>query len=240
LVFGCFEFLRFFGFKFSDAVRSVSDGDGFIEMLMDRDFAFGKRDPEFRGLDLKDPVVPLDGVVASDGTLFFEREDQVEAFTTMRDKGRSLLFRRFYERCPVLREKGLKDIAIGIRNGFDAMEFDFVGQATLPCSEDPFGSTPCLRGIGRDGLNTELVESLPDLSEVEEVDFWAGRRSSKEVAGAIRIKGTKDPLGSDDMAQSEHALPGVLLRDEFGIIDISGGVISDHNEILKAWKVRDP
>ena len=138
LVFGCFVLLNLFGFKFGDNVRSVGDGDGVIEMFMDRDFAFGKRDSEFRRLDLKDSVVPVDGVVASDGTLLFDRKDEIKVFAAVRGKGRSFLFRGFYKRRPVLWQKGLEDVAIGVGNGFDAVEFEFVWQATLPRSENPF------------------------------------------------------------------------------------------------------
>ena len=109
-----------------------------IKMFMDSDFTFSKGTTEFRRLDLKDEVVPMHGVVASDGTLLFYREDEIKVFAAVRGKGRSFLFRGFYKRRPVLWQKGLENVAIGVGNGFDAVEFEFVWQATLPRSENPF------------------------------------------------------------------------------------------------------
>lgn len=55
-------------------MRAESDAESLVEMLVDHDPAFGKRDAQMRRLDLK--AEPLEGnrVVASDGAFLFDRE----------------------------------------------------------------------------------------------------------------------------------------------------------------------
>ncbi len=56
-------------------VRAKSNAERLIEMLVDEDSAFGKRDAQVRGLNLKDGPLEGNGVVVTDRALFFDGED---------------------------------------------------------------------------------------------------------------------------------------------------------------------
>ena len=57
---------------------TISDADGRIEMLMDGYTAFGERDSQPRGADLKDPVLVGDSVVVAHGPFGLDREDAIQ------------------------------------------------------------------------------------------------------------------------------------------------------------------
>ena len=92
-------------------------------MFVNGDFAFGKAAAELRRLDLKNKVVPAHGIIASHGSLFFDREDKLEASAAIRDEGRVLLSRWLDQRFAVPGQEGFEDVAISIRDGFDAVKF---------------------------------------------------------------------------------------------------------------------
>ena len=52
-----------------EEMRAEGDAVGFVQMLVDEDAAFGKRDTQMGRLDLKGSAFKGDGVVVADGTL---------------------------------------------------------------------------------------------------------------------------------------------------------------------------
>ena len=104
-------------------MRAVDNADRAVEKFMDDDVALGEAAAEFRGLDLKDEIIPAYGVVASDGSLFFDRKDEVKVFAAKRSESGSLLRRIFDKELSVIGQKGFEDVTVGIRKGFDAVKF---------------------------------------------------------------------------------------------------------------------
>ena len=51
----------------AEEMRAEGDAESQVQMLMDEDAAFGKRDAQMRRLDLKDSALKGDGVVVADG-----------------------------------------------------------------------------------------------------------------------------------------------------------------------------
>ena len=92
-------------------------------MLVDIDLAFGETAAELRRLDLENQVIPPHGIIASDGSLFFDGEDKLEVSASVRDKGRAFLGCRLDERLAVPGQERFEDITIGIGNGSDAVKF---------------------------------------------------------------------------------------------------------------------
>ena len=56
----------------AEEMRAESDAESLVQMLVDEDAAFGKRDTQMRGLDLKDSAFKGDGVVVADSAFFFD------------------------------------------------------------------------------------------------------------------------------------------------------------------------
>ena len=62
----------------AEEVRAESDAESLVEMLVDHDAAFGKRDSQMRRLDLKDETLEGDGVVVTDGAFLLDGENQIK------------------------------------------------------------------------------------------------------------------------------------------------------------------
>ena len=74
----------------AEEMRAEGDAKGLVQMLVDHDPAFGKRDSQMRGLDLKDDTLEGNGIVVTDSALLFDREDQIKIDVSLNgDKGAS-------------------------------------------------------------------------------------------------------------------------------------------------------
>ena len=62
----------------AEEVRAESDAESLVQMLVDQDAAFGKRNTQVRRLDLKDSAFKGDGVVVTDGAFLLDGEDQIK------------------------------------------------------------------------------------------------------------------------------------------------------------------
>ena len=68
-------------------MRAVSNTQSSVEMLVNQDRAAGQGPSPVHPLDLQSQVLKADGVIAVDGALILEREDQ----TQMRPQARNAL-----------------------------------------------------------------------------------------------------------------------------------------------------
>lgn len=198
-------------------------------MLVDGDLALGKRASELRRLELEGEIIPAQGVVGGHGPLLFDRKDEVQIPAAVGSKGRAFLGRGFEEKFSVLGQKGFKDVAIRVRDRFDAVKFKFFGKPVLPGAVESFAAAAGLGRISRDGFNAELMKSPPDLSEVRQIDLASRFWGVKEVSRPVRIKGAKDSLRNDHMIKGQHAFTGRLFGDQFGVIDVIIRVIRDED-----------
>ena len=74
----------------AEEMRAESDAESLIEMLVDKDSAFDKRDSQMRGLDLKAETFEGYRIVVTDGALLFDGEDQIKIDVSLNgDKGGS-------------------------------------------------------------------------------------------------------------------------------------------------------
>ena len=74
----------------AEEVRAKGDAVSFVQMLVDEDAAFGKRDTQMRRLDLKDSAFKGDGVVVADSAFLLDGENQIKIDVRLdRDKSGS-------------------------------------------------------------------------------------------------------------------------------------------------------
>ena len=78
------------GIETANEMRAVEDAQGVIEVFTDNDIALGKTNPEVRRFYLKDEVMPRDGVVMIDDSVFFDTEDKVQVLTVVGSKSRTV------------------------------------------------------------------------------------------------------------------------------------------------------
>ena len=62
----------------AEEVRAESDAESLVQMVVDHDATFGKRDAQMRGFDLKAETFKSDGVVVADGAFLFDGENQIK------------------------------------------------------------------------------------------------------------------------------------------------------------------
>jgi len=134
-------------------------------MLVNKDPAFSERDPEVRGLNLKDETFEGDGVVVAHGAFFFDGKDQIKIDVRLNwDKSRTWLLGFYGETLIELTDKGLLQEKIGSFFGFDAVQTKFVRESALKCFIDALTAAPGLRGIRRNRPDAQVSESSSDLS----------------------------------------------------------------------------
>ena len=62
----------------AEEMRAEGDAESLIEMLVDQDPAFSKRDAQMRRLYLKNDSFKGNGIVMAYGTFFFDRKDLIK------------------------------------------------------------------------------------------------------------------------------------------------------------------
>jgi len=60
------------GIVTAQAMRAESDAESLVEVLVDHDSAFGKRDSQMRRLDLKNETLEGDGIIVTDSAFLFD------------------------------------------------------------------------------------------------------------------------------------------------------------------------
>src|SRR5215475_13078751 len=66
------------------------------------------------------------------------------------------------------------------------------------------------------------------------IDRLISLRGKKEMAGSIAVKRTKHALPLNHLAQRCHYCAGRYLLYQLGVIDLAGGVIHDHQQVVPA------
>ena len=74
----------------AEEMRAEGDAKGLVQMLVDHNPAFGKRDSEMGRFDLQDETFEGDRIVVTHGAFLFDREDQIKIDVSLDgDKGGS-------------------------------------------------------------------------------------------------------------------------------------------------------
>ena len=84
--------------------------------------------------------------------------------------------------------------------------------------------------VGRDHFNTQFEHRPANLGKVGQIHFVTGFWSEEEMTGSVGIDGTKESLGSDGVMESQHTFSGILLWNEFSVVDLVRGIIHDDDE----------
>ena len=71
----------------SNNVRAIADTESAIQMLMHEDLALSEANAHFRGLKLKNFIVPADGIICLNAALFFDTENQIQIVSDKRAEG---------------------------------------------------------------------------------------------------------------------------------------------------------
>ena len=74
-------------------MRSVTEADGPLQMLVNFQLAAGQRITPLRLFDLQHEVVVTERIVARHGSFMLQREDQIEILTATGNEGGAQLFR---------------------------------------------------------------------------------------------------------------------------------------------------
>ena len=195
-------------------------------MLVDEDAAFGKRDTQMRGLDLKDETFKGDGVVVADGAFLLGGENQIKIDVMLDgDKGRAGLLGIDSEAPVKLADVNFFQETIGLLFGFNAMQTEFIAESALKGFIDAFAAAPGFWGISGNGTGTQLGEGTSNLSEVAFLDRAAGLGSEEEMTGSVRIQGAEDAVTGDTVSEEAHTTQGIFFFDEFHVIDFTGSVV---------------
>ena len=163
-------------------MRAVGDAQGLIEMLVHHDAAFSERDPQMRGLYLKDEALKGDGVVMTHGTLFFDGEDEIKVHMILDgDKSGPRLLGLNGEALVKSADVGFFQESIRSFFGLDAMQSKLITEPALKGFIDALSTAPGFRGISRDGPNAQLCQGLSDLGQMAFLDLLSGLRDRKST-----------------------------------------------------------
>lgn len=172
----------------AEKMWAEGDAEGLINVLVNHDSASGKRDPQMRGLNLKNNSLEGDGVIVPHSALFFDGEDEIKIQMSLdRNKGRARLFGFDGEAFVVLTDINFFQETIGILFGFDAVEAKFIAQPALESSIDSFATASGLRRVSGDGSDAQLCDGAANLSEMSFQNFAAGFGSEEEVASPVGV-----------------------------------------------------
>ena len=149
----------------AEEMRAEGNAESLVEMLMDQDPAFGKRDSQIRRLDLKIDALEGDGVVVTDGAFLLDGENQIEIDVGLdRDKSGSWLLGFNSKAAVELADVDFFQETIRSVFCFDAVQTEFVAESALKGFVDAFAPAACLGGISRDRANAQFCEGAADLS----------------------------------------------------------------------------
>lgn len=223
-------------------MRAESDAESLVKMAVDHHPAFGKRDSQMSGLDLKDEALEGDGVVASDGALFFDGEDQIKIQRRLDwYKGRTGLLRFDFESLVEIADEEFFQESIGLLFCVDTVQTELVYESALKSPIDTLTPAAGLGGISRDRPDTQLGKGPADLSQMSFLDRPACLGSEEEMTGPVRIQGAEDTLFCDTVSEKPHAAHRAFLLDQFHLIDFARGIIHQNEQIKEdPRKGRDP
>ena len=121
------------------------------------------------------------------------------------------------------------------------MQTEFVAESALKRFVDAFAAATSLRRISRDRADAEFSECTADLSEMTLEDLAACLWSEEEMAGPVGIQGAEDATRGNAVFKEPHTAEGALLVDEFHLIDFTGGIVHEDEQVKKnARQIRDP
>ena len=190
----------------AEEVRAEGDAESVVEMLVDHNPALGKRDSQMRGLDLKAETLKGDGVVMADGAFLFDGEDQIKIDVRLdRNKSGSWLLGFDSEALVELVDVDFFQETIRSVFGFDAVQTKFIAESVLKSFVDAFAPASGLRGISRNGADTQFCEGAANLSQMALQDLTAGLGSVEEMAGPVRIQGAEDSVLGNTVFEQLHA-----------------------------------
>ena len=174
-------------------------------MLVDEDAAFGKRDSQMRGFDLKNETLKSDGVVMSHGAFLFDGENQIEVDVRKdRDKSGAQLLGLDGEALIKLVDVGFFQETIGGRHRFDAMQAELVWESALKGFVDALTTASGLRGISRDRANAQFRQGPSDLSQMAFLHRPAGLWGEEEVGSPVGVERAEDAMSGDAVSQKGH------------------------------------
>ena len=175
-------------------------------MLVDEDAAFGKRDSQMRGFDLKNETLKNDGVVLSHGAFLFDGENQIEVDVRQdRDKSGARLLGLDGKALIELADVDFFQETIGGFHRFDAMRAELVWESALKGFVDAYTAASGLRGISRDRANAEFRQGSSDLSQMAFLHGPAGLWGQEEVGSPVRVERAEDAVSGDAISQKGHA-----------------------------------
>src|SRR5216683_7574741 len=113
----------------------------------------------------------------------------------------------------------------------DPGQCQFLRQPILQRVEDTLGTTSRLRRIGRDMLDTEMLQCPTDLRRARPVDLSAGGRRGKIMAAPIGVEAQRQAMSAKHFLKPTKRRGRAFFRHQQGRIDRARRVIHGHDEI---------
>src|SRR5262249_2825137 len=188
-------------------MRTVTNRNRFVQMLMDDHGAACQRAPEPAFLQLPPPFPDGHGVVLVHHSLGLYREHPLQIRPRCAPKGGSLLGRLHPELFVEQRYIPLSEKSVGLLHLGDSRQPQLLRQPSLPSLKIALTAPTRLRGVGRDHLHPQLFHRPPHLRQPVLVYLPAGLRGHEKMTPPVAVQRTEQTLVPDHFPQTGHHRP---------------------------------
>src|SRR6516164_1390033 len=166
-------------------------------MLVHRDVAASQRPSPWHLLDLQPQVLKADRVVAVHRALKLQREDQIQVLAAgTRHERAPALCRRHLKAAVELADILLPQKSVGLVQGRDPLQPQFLRQPALPGAEAALAAAPGLRRVSRDQLHSQLAQGSSHLRQTVRIHFASHLGVSQKWLPRSLYRAQNSPLRS--------------------------------------------
>ena len=161
---------------------SVRHAERAVQMLVHNGIAAGQGAAPSYLVNLQGQILKADGVIPVDGAFELQREDQVQIAARTGGEGRPALGRGSLKAAVELRDRVLAQKAVGIGDGADCLESQFLRQPCLPGGETAFRASARLGRVSRNPLHAQIAQRPSQLRHPMRIHLAAGLGREPEMA----------------------------------------------------------
>ncbi len=182
--------------------------------------------------ELHDQVVKAHGVVPINGALVALRKNHLQVPVPAGHERCAALGCGNGEAAVELGDVVLPEKLVGLFQGADSAQPQLLRQPSLPGGEAALRATSRLRRVGRNHIHSQFLHGTAHLCRTVIIDLAAALRRQPEMGSAVGIERTEQSLLFNHCPQPGHHREGRFLRRQLRIVDIAGGVIQDHDQVV--------
>jgi hypothetical protein len=226
----------------SDAVPFEPERPRSVEVLANKDAAVGIAAAVGTGRDIEDQSAEADRVIVGHSGFVGEGDELIALGSADLAEGRAGKLGALGEASVEAGKIRLLKPGVGRTDLGDSCESHLGDEAILEGSALTLDAALALRGEGRDGLRTQLLEDASDVSrEADPGQFFLMAPVeivAEESTVAVLIDGRGDAVTPEDHVQEPEVTDGILLGPEEGSQDgpgrVVGGMEEAHGRSLRA------